>query len=94
MLKFLFFGALVLAAVTIGAPIFFPLLLIVGVVWLITLPIRLVFGLVGWMFHLIFALLGIVFGIVFAPITLLLAIPAMMFWMMSKLFRPRSFARS
>ena len=40
MLKFLFFSALVLAAVTIGAPIFFPLLLIFGVIWLITLPFK------------------------------------------------------
>ena len=94
MLKFLFFSALVLAAVTIGAPIFFPLLLIFGVIWLIMLPIRLLFGLVGWVFHLIFALLGIVLGIVVAPITLVLAIPAMLFWTISRLFRPRSFARS
>lgn len=89
MLKFLFFSALVLAAVTIGAPIFFPLLLIFGVIWLITLPIRLVFGLVGWVLHLILALVGIVLGVVFAPLTLLIAIPAMILWTLSKLFRPR-----
>ena len=94
MLKFLFVSALVLAAVTLGAPIFFPLLLIVGVVWLVTLPIRLMFGLAGWLLHLVFALIGIVFAIAFAPITLVLAIPAMLLWMISKLFRPRSFARS
>ena len=89
MLKFLFFSALVLAAVTIGAPIFFPLLLIFGLIWLITLPIRLVFGVVGWMFHLIFGLIGIVLSVVFAPITLVFAIPAMILWMIARLFRPR-----
>ena len=92
MLKFLFFSALVLAAVTIGAPIFFPLLIIFGVVWLITLPIRLLFGLVGWVVHLIFAILGLALGVVFAPLTLLIAIPAMIFWTISKLLRPRPFA--
>ena len=92
MLKFLFFSALVLAAVTIGAPILFPLLLIFGVLWLITLPIRLVFGMVGWVFHMIFGLLGLVLGVVFAPLTLVIAIPAMIFWTISKLFRPRRFA--
>ena len=92
MLKFLFFSALVLAAVTIGAPIFFPLLVIFGVIWLILLPIRLVFGLVGWVFHLIFAILGLVLSVVFAPIMLVFAIPAMIVWTISKLFRPRSLA--
>jgi len=92
MLKFLFFSALVLAAVTIGAPIFFPLLLIFGVLWLITLPIRLVFGMVGWVFHLIFALIGLVLGVVFAPVMLVFAIPAMILWTISRLFRLRPFA--
>jgi len=46
MLKFLFFSALVVAAVTLGAPIFFPLLIVFSLIWLITLPIRLVFGLI------------------------------------------------
>jgi len=92
MLKFLFFSALVLAAVTIGAPIFFSLLLIFGVLWLITLPIRLVFGMVGWVFHLIFALIGLVLGVVFAPVMLVFAIPAMILWTISRLFRLRPFA--
>ena len=67
MLKFLFFSALAVAAVTLGAPIFFPLLIVFSLIWLITLPIRRVCGLTAVVMKLIFGIIGAVFGIVFAP---------------------------
>lgn len=64
MLKFLFFSALVLAAVTIGAPILIPLMLLALVIWVITLPFRLTFWVIGGLIRLPFVILGaIVWGI-------------------------------
>lgn len=64
MLKFLFFSALVLAAVTIGAPILIPLMLLALVIWVITLPVRLTFWVIGGLIRLPFVILGaIVWGI-------------------------------
>jgi len=85
MLKFLVFSALVLAAVTIGAPIFFPLLIVFSLIWLITLPIRLVFGLTAVVMKLIFGIIGAVFGVLFAPFVLML----MIVWGIVRLLAPR-----
>ena len=64
MLKFLFFSALVLAAVTIGAPILVPLMVLALVIWVITLPFRLTFWVNGGLIRLPFVILGaIVWGI-------------------------------
>jgi hypothetical protein len=64
MLKFLFFSALVLAAVTIGAPILVPLMVLAVVIWVITLPFRLTFWVIGGLIRLPFVILGaIVWGI-------------------------------
>ncbi|HZJ34239.1 MAG TPA: hypothetical protein VFD21_21885 [Vicinamibacterales bacterium] len=85
MLKFLFFSALVVAAVTLGAPIFFPLLIVFSLIWLITLPIRLVFGLTAVVMKLIFGIIGAVFSIVFAPFVLMF----MLLWGIVRLVTPR-----
>jgi hypothetical protein len=85
MLKFLVFSALVLAAVTIGAPIFFPLLIVFSLIWLLTLPIRLVFGLTAVLMKLIFGIIGAVFGVLFAPFVLML----MILWGLVRLLAPR-----
>jgi hypothetical protein len=85
MLKLLFFSALALAAVTIGAPVFFPLLIVFALIWLITLPIRLVFGLTGVVIKLILGLIGAVFGILFSPFVLL----GMIVWGIVRLLAPR-----
>jgi hypothetical protein len=85
MLKFLFFSALAVAAVTLGAPIFFPLLIVFSLIWLITLPIRLVFGLTAVVMKLIFGIIGAVFGIVFAPFVLMF----MLLWGIVRLVTPR-----
>ena len=74
MLKFLFFSALVLAAVTVGAPIFIPLLILISLIWLITLPIRLVFGLTAGAIHLVFGIISAVIALVFSPIVLMFVI--------------------
>ena len=64
MLKFLFFSALVLAAVTIGAPILVPLMVLALVIWVITLPFRLTFWVIGGLIRLPFVIVGaIVWGI-------------------------------
>ena len=85
MLKFLVFSALVLAAITLGAPIFFPLLILFSVIWLITLPIRLVFGLTAVVMKLIVGIIGAVFGVLFAPFVLMV----MILWGIVRLLAPR-----
>jgi hypothetical protein len=45
-----------------------PALLLGGLIWLITLPFRLFFGLIGMVFGLVFGLIGIVFRVVFGII--------------------------
>jgi len=70
MLKFLFFSALVLAAVTIGLPILLPLMILALVIWVITLPFRLTFWVIGGVIRLPFVILAaIVWGIfrLFSP---------------------------
>ena len=64
MLTFFFFSALVIAALTFGAVVFVPLMVIGLLIWLITLPFRLVFAVVGGLIHAVFALL-------FLPVRLL-----------------------
>jgi hypothetical protein len=85
MLKILLFGALVLAAITLGAPIFFPLLILFTLIWLIMLPIRLVFGLTGVVMKLIFGIIGTVFGVLFSPFVLMF----MILWGIVRLLAPR-----
>jgi hypothetical protein len=68
MLKFLFFGAMAVAAVTFGGVVFLPLLIIGALIWLITLPFRLVFSLAG---GVIFAVFAIVSAVLLAPFRLL-----------------------
>jgi hypothetical protein len=75
----------VLAAVTIGAPIFFPLLIVFSLIWLITLPIRLVFGLTAVVMKLIVGIIGAVFGVLFAPFVLMV----MILWGIVRLLAPR-----
>ena len=58
MLKFLFFSALVLAAVTIGLPILLPLMIVVLLIWVIVLPFRLTFWVIGGLIRLPFVILG------------------------------------
>ena len=71
MLKFLFFSALVVAALTFGAVVFVPLMILGLGIWLITLPFRLVLGLIGGVLHLAFGIVGAVFALLFAPFRLL-----------------------
>lgn len=92
MLKLLFFSALVLAAVTFGAPIFFPLVMLMGLIWLVTLPFRLLFGLLGGVFHILFgivgavlAVLGVVLFLPLAPVILL----ALVVWGVFRLLSSR-----
>ena len=58
MLKFLFFSAFLLAAVTIGLPILLPLMLVALVLWVILLPFRLTFWALGGLIRLPFVILG------------------------------------
>lgn len=57
MLTFFFFSALVIAAVTFGGIVFFPLLAVGLVIWLVfwlvTLPFRLVFAILVLPFRLL-----------------------------------------
>lgn len=53
-----------------------PFLLIGGLIWLILLPIKLVFGLfglfIGGIFRLVFGVLGALLGLILAPIALVI----------------------
>jgi hypothetical protein len=64
MLKFLFFSALVVAAVTFGGVVLVPLMLLALVIWALTLPFRLTFWVIGGIIRLPFVMLAmIVWGI-------------------------------
>ena len=68
MLTFLLISALILAVLGFGA-ISLPFLIVGAVIWLVTLPIRLLFGFVlGGFFRVIFGVLGGLLGLVLAPI--------------------------
>ena len=67
MLTFFFFSALVIAALTFGAVVFVPLLMIGFVVWLLLLPVRLVFAGVDGALYLAFGIIRAVFALLFAP---------------------------
>ena len=74
MLTVLAFSALAVAGVAIGGALFIPLIVIGGLIWLITLPIRLLFGFVfGGLFRLVFGLFGAVLGTVSSLLGFLLA---------------------
>jgi hypothetical protein len=68
MLKFFFFSALVMSALTVGGILFVPLLILGAMIWLVTLPFRLAFALVGGLIHAVFAIIG---AVLFAPVRLL-----------------------
>jgi hypothetical protein len=67
MLTFLFFSALALVAFATGGLFLIPFLIVGAVIWLITLPFRLLFG---GLFRLIFGIGGALLGIVLAPLIL------------------------
>jgi hypothetical protein len=71
MLTFFFFSALVIAALTFGAVVFVPLMLVGLAIWLILLPLRLVFAFVGGAMYLAFGIVRAIFALIFAPFRLL-----------------------
>jgi hypothetical protein len=70
MLPFLAITTLALAFLAFG--IFaLPVILVLGVLWLVTLPFRLLFGLLfGGLFRVVFGILGGLFSLILAPILL------------------------
>jgi hypothetical protein len=73
MLTFLLAGAMVLAVLGFGM-FALPLLIVGGVLWLVTLPIRLLFGFVfGGLFRLFFGLLGGLFSLILIPLVMVVA---------------------
>jgi hypothetical protein len=71
MLTFLLFVLIAVAAVALGGAVFIPIILFVGLIWLITLPFRLVLVLIRGIFRLSFGLVGALFLILLAPIRIL-----------------------
>ena len=71
MLTFFFFSALVIAAMTFGAVVFVPLMIIGAVIWLLTLPFRLLFALIGAVIHLAAAVVGAAVSLLLAPFRVL-----------------------
>ena len=63
-------GAMAMAGLALFAV---PLLVVGAVVWLVFLPIKLLFGFVlGGLFRLVFALLGALMGLIVGPIVLVI----------------------
>ena len=69
MLKFLFFGALVVAAVTFGGVVLVPLMLLALVIWALTLPLRLTFWVIGGIIRLPFVILAAIAWGIFSLLT-------------------------
>ena len=73
MLTVVFLTALLLAAITLGG-IFIPVFVIAALVWMVTLPLRLLIKLVafviGGVFRLVFGLVGGVLRLMFVPFRL------------------------
>lgn len=71
MLTFLFFSALALAGLLIAGVFALPFLVIGAVIWLVLLPVKLLFGFIfGGLFRLIFGIGGALLGLIIAPIVI------------------------
>ena len=71
MLTFLFFSLFAIAAFSLTGALALPLIALAGVLWLVTLPFRLLFGFAfGGMFRLVFGIGGALLGIIFFPLIL------------------------
>ena len=71
MLTFLLFSAFAVVAFGFAGVFALPFLIIGGVIWLVLLPIRLLFGLVfGGLFRLVFGIGGALLGLVLAPLVM------------------------
>ena len=78
MLTFLLFSLVALAALAFGGVFALPLLVIGAVIWLVTLPFRLLFGFVfGGLFRLVFGIVGVLLGVVLAPIIMIVVAVAL-----------------
>jgi hypothetical protein len=77
MFSFLLVSALVLALLGFGF-VALPLLLVGGVIWLVMLPIRLLFGFVfGGLFRVFFGLLGGLLSLILVPLVMVVAAVAL-----------------
>jgi hypothetical protein len=73
MFTFLLVGSLILVLLGFGA-LAVPLLVVGGIVWLVMLPIKLLFGFVfGGLFRVVFGVVGAILGLVLAPLVLVVA---------------------
>jgi len=78
MLTFLFLSLFALAAFGFAGVFALPLIAIGAVIWLVTLPFRLLFGFVfGGLFRLVIAIGGALLGIVLAPIIMVVVAVAL-----------------
>jgi hypothetical protein len=73
MVAFIVLAALALALAGVVA---IPFIVIGGVIWLITFPLRLLFKLVGGILGMVFGLLGGLLGLVIAPVVMLVVVIA------------------
>ena len=74
MVAFLIFSALALA---FAGAVAIPFILIAGVIWLVTFPIRLFFKLIGGIFGMVFGLLGGLMGLIIGPIIAIVVVVAL-----------------
>jgi hypothetical protein len=73
MFTFLLVSSLVLALLGFGF-LAIPLLVAGAIVWIVLLPIKLLFGFVfGGLFRVVFGVLGAFFGLILAPLVLVVA---------------------
>ncbi len=73
MFTFLLVSSLILALLGFGF-LAVPLLVVGGILWLVMLPIKLLFGFVfGGLFRVVFGVVGAILGLVLAPLVLIVA---------------------
>jgi hypothetical protein len=75
MIAFLIFSAVALA---LAGAVAIPFIVLAGVIWLITFPIRLFFKLIGGILGMVFGLLGGLIGLVIGPIIAVVVVIALM----------------
>ena len=74
MVAFIVLSALALA---FAGAVAIPFIVIGGLIWLITFPLRLLFKLIGGILGLVFGLLGSLFGLIIGPVVMIVVAVAL-----------------
>jgi len=70
------FIVLAAVALALAGAVAIPFILIAGVIWLVTFPLRLLFKLIGGILGMVFGLIGGLLGLIIAPVVMLVVVIA------------------